>query len=51
MSGNNQRDMNTDWLFSLERAKIFWGKNLVGAEKLQPEAGRWVHVVSLCYST
>ena len=23
-----------DWLFSLERAKIFWGKNLVGAEKL-----------------
>ena len=22
-----------DWLFSLERAKIFWGKNLVGAEK------------------
>lgn len=22
-----------DWLFSLERAKRFWGKHLVGAEK------------------
>lgn len=44
MSGNNQRNVNMDWLYSLERAsKIIWylefplkysgEKNLVGAEK------------------
>ena len=63
MSGNNQRNINMDWLYSLERAsKIIWylefslkhsGEKSGGGWKICNivEAGWGVHVVALCYST